>query len=194
MPLGLVVLLESAAFVPLLVPLSNAPVMAEKVPGVIVPGGAPPAPVAELFWLVTMAMKAAVLGDGGGNDVGPPMSGVSPVRLTSGVSPVRMTSKLDPGPLITPWWVPEAPLGCAEAGEYWAGPASIAGERGPARRLFTSADPPLPKPQEKSPGAEGEAMDAIGGNFGFDSGPSRDVGRIRGEGGANAGMVGDVCG
>lgn len=64
------------------------PLRADKVFGVI---------VAELFRplaeeLVTMARKAAVLGDGGGKLVGPPTSGVRPVfgvRPVPGVRPVR---------------------------------------------------------------------------------------------------------
>lgn len=57
--------------------LERAPVIALRVLGVI---------VALLDPLFIMDKKAAVFGDGGGKDTGPPINGVRPVP---GVSPVR---------------------------------------------------------------------------------------------------------
>jgi hypothetical protein len=62
---------------------------ADRVPGVMValePGtmsalSAPPTVIpleTPDVWLVTMAKKAAVFGEGGGKDTGPPTSGVRP--------------------------------------------------------------------------------------------------------------------
>ena len=67
--------------------------------------------------------KAAVLGDGGGKEIGPARRGVSPepgVRPVRGVRPVLNSAEED---------------GCGSCG-----PASMAGERGPARRELESAD------------------------------------------------------
>lgn len=95
-----------------------------------------------------MARNAAVFGLGGGKDVGPPMSGVRPVRLTSGVRPERMLSK-------------------SEVPEYCCGPASMAGDSGPDRR--DPARSPLPlKGQANSLPDEGDAMAAMGGRMGLE--------------------------
>lgn len=69
--------------------LERTPVMAERVLGVMVPD-TPPKVGGPLLFI--MARKAAVLGEGGGKDTGPPMSGVRPVpgvRPLRGVRPVR---------------------------------------------------------------------------------------------------------
>ena len=91
-------------------PEARTPVIALRVFGVIV------APEADEL---IMLRKAAVLGDGGGKDTGPPMRGVRPVPGVSPVRGVRPVRKLD------------------GSNESWAspfcrGPASMAGERGPA--------------------------------------------------------------
>lgn len=98
--------------------------------GVIVALAELSGPAADAF--VTMARKAAVLGEGGGNETGPPMTpaGVRPVpagvRPVPGVRPVRKEdeSKME-------WWWPWA----CEVDELlvW-GPASMAGDKGPERR------------------------------------------------------------
>lgn len=67
-----------------------------------------------------MLRKAAVLGDGGGKDTGPPIRGVRPVPGVSPVRGVRPVRKLDGSNESG-----ASPLCCC-------GPASMAGERGPA--------------------------------------------------------------
>ena len=104
-----------------------------------------------------IARKAAVFGDGGGNETGPPMSGVSPVpgvRPVRGVSPVRkeVGSKAGRG-----WSLLE--LG-------W-GPASIAGDSGPDRNEFDMPDAEKPHVYD---GSDGDEMLASGGRTGLDSG------------------------
>jgi hypothetical protein len=86
--------------------------MAFRVFGVIV---APP-DTDELI----MLRKAAVLGDGGGNETGPPIRGVRPVPGVSPVRGVRPVRKLDGSKARVP-----SALACC-------GPASMAGDRGPA--------------------------------------------------------------
>jgi hypothetical protein len=85
--------------------------MALRVLGVIV------APDADEL---IMLRNAAVLGDGGGKETGPPMRGVRPVPGVSPVRGVRPVRKLDGSNASEP-----SPFAC------W-GPASMAGERGPA--------------------------------------------------------------
>lgn len=91
---------------------------------------------AALLPELTIARNAAVLGEGGGNATGPPTRGVRPV---DGVRPVRKDpdgSKLNNGGCIEPALAAKAAMeaagwevvvGCC------CGPASMAGERGPAR-------------------------------------------------------------
>lgn len=64
--------------------------------------------------------KAVVLGDGGGKETGPPMRGVRPVPGVSPVRGVRPVRKLEGSNESE-----ASPFAC------W-GPASMAGERGPA--------------------------------------------------------------
>lgn len=106
----------------------RTPVIALRVPGVIATLAAID-PDEEVP--LTKAKRAAVLGDGGGKPPGPPIRGVSPVLLTSGVNPVR-TNELSNAPS------PKDGVCCE------AGPASIAGDRGPERR--EEARPHDPKP------------------------------------------------
>ena len=114
----------------------KTPVSALSVFGVIV--GAEP-----LLPALTIARKAAVLGEGGGKATGPPTSGVSPV---DGVSPVRNEpdgSKPKSGGCIVD---ADAARAATEFGfAFWPegvvapgcwGPASMAGDRGPDRREF----------------------------------------------------------
>lgn len=124
---------------------------AERVPGVIValdpgtmsPLRAPPTLIpldTPEVWLVTMAKKAAVLGDGGGKETGPPTSGVRPVRPTSGVRPVRKAGcegSQPPTVVLVP--IDPARAACS------FGPLRRAGDSGPLRRLPES--PELPSPQ-----------------------------------------------
>lgn len=100
----------------------RTPVIALSVFGVIVAFELAPA------LLFIRARNAAVLGEGGGKETGPPTRGVRPVpgvnpvrgvRPVRGVSPVR--NEVSKG------------IWEAESEPCW-GPASIAGERGPARR------------------------------------------------------------
>jgi len=124
-------------------PEARTPVIALRVFGVIV---APP-DADELI----MLRKAAVLGDGGGNDTGPPIRGVRPVPGVSPVRGVRPVRKLD---VSNASWA--SPLGCC-------GPASMAGDRGPALRE-------LAMEVEEKPHwywSEGEAIDSIGGRMGL---------------------------
>jgi hypothetical protein len=102
--------------------LASTPVIALRVFGVIVAAALARAEegVCGLF---IIDKKAAVLGDGGGKDIGPARRGVSPepgVRPVRGVRPVLNSVEED---------------GCGSCG-----PASMAGERGPARRELESAD------------------------------------------------------
>lgn len=102
--------------------LASTPVIAFRVFGVIVAAAFARAEegVCGLF---IIDKKAAVLGDGGGKEIGPARRGVSPepgVRPVRGVRPVLKSAEED---------------GCGS----W-GPASMAGERGPARRELESAD------------------------------------------------------
>jgi hypothetical protein len=118
-------------------------VMALRVFGVMV---APP-DTDELI----MLRKAAVLGDGGGNDTGPPIRGVRPVPGVSPVRGVRPVRKLDGSNASVP-----SPLDCC-------GPASMAGDRGPALKELVMDD-------EEKPHwywSEGEAIDSIGGRIGL---------------------------
>jgi hypothetical protein len=116
--------------------------MALRVFGVIV------APEADEL---IMLRNAAVLGDGGGNETGPPIRGVSPVPGVSPVRGVRPVRKLDGSNESG-----ASPLGC------W-GPASIAGERGPALRELAM------EVEENPHGywSDGDAIDSIGGRIGF---------------------------
>jgi len=96
-------------------------VIAFRVFGVIVAAAFASA-VEGVCGLFIIDKKAAVLGDGGGKEIGPARRGVRPepgVRPVRGVRPV---------------------LKSAEDGCGSCGPASIAGERGPARRELESAD------------------------------------------------------
>ena len=96
--------------------------MAFRVLGVIVAAAFARA-VDGVCGLFIIDKKAAVLGDGGGNEIGPARRGVRPepgVRPVRGVSPVLKSVEED---------------GCGSCG-----PASIAGDRGPARREFERAD------------------------------------------------------
>jgi hypothetical protein len=67
-----------------------------------------------------MLRKAAVFGEGGGKDTGPPIRGVRPVPGVSPVRGVRPVRKLDGSNESG-----ASPFACC-------GPASMAGERGPA--------------------------------------------------------------
>lgn len=69
-----------------------------------------------------------MLGDGGGKP--PAINGVKPVRPTSGVRPVR-TNELSNAKL-------------REGVAWFAGPASIAGERGPERKEDARPHDPNP--------------------------------------------------
>ncbi len=117
--------------------------MALRVLGVIVA----PADADELIIL----RKAAVLGDGGGNETGPPMRGVRPVPGVSPVRGVRPVRKLEGSNARG-----GSPFAC------W-GPASMAGERGPALRELDIDV--VEKPHWYW--SEGEAMDSMGGRIGF---------------------------
>jgi hypothetical protein len=124
---------------------ARTPVMALRVFGVIV---APP-DTDELI----MLRKAAVLGDWGGNDTGPPIRGVRPVPGVSPVRGVRPVRKLEGSNASVP-----SPLDCC-------GPASMAGDRGPALKELVMED-------EEKPHwywSEGEAIDSIGGRIGLGS-------------------------
>jgi hypothetical protein len=123
-------------------PEARTPVIALRVFGVIV------APDADEL---IMLRKAAVFGDGGGKDTGPPIRGVRPVPGVSPVRGVRPVRKLDGSNAS---WA--SPFCCC-------GPASIAGERGPALRE-------LDNEVEEKPHwywSEGDAMDSIGGRMGL---------------------------
>lgn len=101
--------------------LASTPVIALRVLGVIV--AAAFARAVEGVWGFIIDKKAAVLGDGGGKEIGPARRGVRPepgVRPVRGVRPVLKSAEDD--------------------GWGSCGPASIAGERGPARRELESAD------------------------------------------------------
>jgi hypothetical protein len=126
----------------LVVPEARTPVIALRVFGVIV------APVAEEL---IMLRNAAVLGDGGGNETGPPIRGVRPVPGVSPVRGVRPVRKLDGSNASG-----ASPLCCC-------GPASIAGERGPALREL--AMEVVEKPHWYW--SDGDAIDSIGGRIGF---------------------------
>ena len=79
-----------------------------------------------------MLRKAAVLGDGGGKETGPPIRGVRPVpgvRPVRGVKPVRK--------LVGSNASGASPLDCC-------GPASMAGERGPALKELAMEDDEKP--------------------------------------------------
>lgn len=104
-----------------------------------------------------IARKAAVFGEGGGKETGPPMSGVSPVpgvRPVRGVSPVRKEEG-------------------SKAGRGWSllefgwGPASIAGDSGPDRNEFDMPEAEKPHVYD---GSDGDEMLASGGSTGFVSG------------------------
>lgn len=102
--------------------LASTPVIALRVFGVIVAAAFARA-VEGVCGLFIIDKKAAVLGDGGGKEIGPARRGVSPdpgVRPVRGVSPVLKSTEADD---------------CESCG-----PASMAGERGPARRELESAD------------------------------------------------------
>lgn len=135
-------------------------------PGTISPLRAPPTVIpldTPEVWLVTMARNAAVLGDGGGKETGPPTSGVRPVRPTSGVRPVRKAGWEGSQP-PTPVPLPARP-------DWSFGPLRRAGESGPLRRLPDRT--PLPNPQWPNVlGPPGEESEANGGRIGFGvSGP-----------------------
>lgn len=114
----------------------KTPVSALSVFGVI-EGAAPLLPA------LTIARKAAVFGEGGGNATGPPTSGVRPVE---GVRPVRnepdgskpksggCIEEADAASAATEEGFCDWPEG-VDAEGCW-GPASMAGERGPDRREF----------------------------------------------------------
>jgi hypothetical protein len=102
--------------------LASTPVIALRVFGVIVAAAFARAEegVCGLF---IIDKNAAVFGDGGGKEIGPARRGVSPepgVRPVRGVRPVL--NSVEEG-------------GCGSCG-----PASMAGERGPARRELESAE------------------------------------------------------
>lgn len=102
--------------------LASTPVIALRVFGVIVAAAFARAEegVCGLF---IIDKKAAVLGDGGGKEIGPARRGVSPVpgvRPVRGVRPVLKSVEDDD---------------CGSCG-----PASMAGESGPARRELESAE------------------------------------------------------
>lgn len=122
-------------------PEARTPVIALRVFGVIV------APDADEL---IMLRKAAVLGDGGGKDTGPPIRGVRPVPGVSPVRGVRPVRKLEGSNASGP-----SPFGCC-------GPASMAGERGPALKE-------LDMEFEENPHwySEGEAIESIGGRMGL---------------------------
>jgi hypothetical protein len=101
----------------------RTPVIALRVLGVIV------APVADEL---IMLRKAVVLGDGGGKETGPPIRGVRPVPGVSPVRGVRPVRKLEGSNESG-----ASPFAC------W-GPASMAGERGPALRELARDDEEKP--------------------------------------------------
>lgn len=102
--------------------LLSTPFIAESVFGVIVA-------FAELELLFMRARNAAVFGEGGGKETGPPTRGVKPVpgvRPVRGVKPVRG---------VRPVRNEAGSNGrCGALSEPCWGPASMAGESGPARR------------------------------------------------------------
>lgn len=104
--------------------------------------------------LFIMERNAAVFGDGGGKETGPPMSGVRPVpgvKPVRGVSPVRkLLGSNGRG----------APGACPFASR---GPASIAGESGPDRSELAKDD----DENQLYVGSAGDEIDASGGNIGF---------------------------
>ena len=102
--------------------LASTPVIAFRVLGVIVAAAFARA-VEGVCGLFIIDKKAAVLGDGGGKEIGPARRGVRPVpgvRPVRGVRPVLKSVEED------------------ECGS--CGPASMAGDKGPARREFERAD------------------------------------------------------
>lgn len=132
--------------------LESTPVIAESVFGVMVPA-TPLSDGGPLLFI--MARKAAVLGDGGGNETGPPRSGVSPapgVRPVRGVSPVRGVR-------------PVRKAAGSKGARGWSGfccwgAVSIAGLRGPDRReLERDAE----ENAHEYEGSEGEEMASMGG-------------------------------
>jgi hypothetical protein len=135
--------------------------MCARVLGVMV-AGVEFARAAAVVEFVTILKRAWVFGDGGGNETGPPTSGVRPVRLTSGVNPVLMNdgSKGRCEETLTeeePFTAPDKDeeLGCC------CGPASIAGDKGPDRR------DPVANHGKPDDGSEGDARDARGGRVGL---------------------------
>lgn len=107
------------------------------------------------FGLFIMWRKAAVFGDGGGKETGPPRIGVRPVpgvRPVRGVRPVLKVfgSKAMDGLALPSAW------GC------W-GPASIAGDRGPERREFARED----DVNAHENWSAGDEIDASGGRTGL---------------------------
>lgn len=101
--------------------------MAESVLGVMVPATPDRLGVPPLF--MTEERKAAVFGEAGGNETGPPRRGVRPVpgvRPIRGVRPVLKAAGSN------------AARGCCS--DCCWGPVSIAGERGPDRRELEKED------------------------------------------------------
>ena len=103
--------------------MESTPVMADKVFGVMVPA-TPLSDGGPLLFI--MARNAAVLGDGGGKETGPPMRGVRPVPGVSPVRGVRPVRKAAGS---------KAASGCS--GCCW-GAVSMAGLSGPERRELES--------------------------------------------------------
>lgn len=102
----------------------RTPVIALRVFGVIVAFELAPA------LLFISAKKAAVFGDGGGKETGPPTRGVKPVpgvNPVRGVRPVRGVKPVRKEVSKGKWDAESEPC---------CGPASMAGESGPARREF----------------------------------------------------------
>jgi hypothetical protein len=86
----------------------------------------------------TMAKKATVFGLEGGNETGPPTRGVRPMRCAKPARKVEVTSKgrsTEEEEAVAATRMME---GAAFCGGCCCGPASMAGERGPARREFAS--------------------------------------------------------
>lgn len=106
----------------------RTPVIALRVFGVIVAFELAPA------LLFISARKAAVFGEGGGKDTGPPTRGVRPVP---GVNPVR---GVRPVRGVKPVRNEVSKGICEAESEPCCGPANIAGERGPARRELASEE------------------------------------------------------